>query len=163
MIGLMFFLFLGVWLTCALWLARRITSRVTPSVLRVSVAAALVVAMLVLPLLDEIIGASQFKALCSQNTAPVVQAKEIVGRRVRVSSEPANQEVNGTAVRILYSRALYRDAETNEAVVYKGRYVASGGWLIRTLSGSASMTPLTFGSTCDGGHDLERYKLSFIK
>jgi hypothetical protein len=162
-IGLIFLLFIGLWFACALWLARRITSRLSPSILRVSVAAALVVAMLVLPLLDEIIGASQFNALCKQNTAPVVQAKEIVGRRVRVSSEPANQEVSGTAVRILYSRAFYRDAETNEAVAYKGRYVASGGWLIRTLSGSASMTPLTFSSTCDGVHELERYNLSFVR
>jgi len=149
MIGLLFLGFITFWFVGSVWLARQLTSHLPSGVARTAPLWALVAASVALPLSDEIVGGFQFRALCKQNAVPTVDAEKTRGRNVRVKTDPANKEVDGTWVRVLHSHSSYRDAETNEELFSSHRYVANGGWLIRALSTDQHTTPLTFESTCD--------------
>lgn len=149
MIGLLFWTFIALWFVAAIWLARRIAKRMPQGIPRVAAIWSFTALFIALPLADEIIGGFQFRSLCAKNTVPTVDAERTRGRKVRVKTNPANKEVDGTWVRILYSHSSYLDADTNEVLFGSHRYVANGGWLIRALSTDNHMTPLTFESTCD--------------
>jgi hypothetical protein len=116
-----------------------------------------------LPLSDEIVGAFQFRKLCRDDAVARVDAARIRGRQVRVVTDPANQEVKGKAVRILYSLSKYSDAWTNEEFGFSGRYVANGGWLIRLLSDGGFISPLLFASTCGDGIDAFEYGFFLVR
>lgn len=149
MIGLLFLGFVAVWLSSALWLARKLTSGMQQGVVRIVAIGGLVVLFIVLPLSDEIVGGIQLRALCKQSPVPTIDVEKTRGRTVRVRTDPANKKVDGTWVRILYSHSSYRDSGTNDELFSSHRYVANGGWLIRALSANSGTTPLTFESTCD--------------
>jgi hypothetical protein len=86
------------------------------------------------------------------------------GQKGSCEHRPCQQgDRGGAAVRILYSRSSYRDVDTNEELASSGRYVANGGWLIRTLSTDNYIVPLTFPSTCGGGLELADYELTLVK
>ena len=163
MIGIIFLAIIGLWIWADVritrWLLRRVSSRILHHFLAIIV----FVTLLVLPVADEIIGGFQLRALCEKNAVLNVNAAKIIGKEVRVSTDPANNVVGGTMVRILYSRSSYRDADTNEELASYGYYVANGGWLIRTLSTDKYVTPLTFPSSCSGGSRLTDYKFILIK
>jgi hypothetical protein len=162
-IGLLFLGLLAVWFMTALWLAMKATRRMRPGKLRTSVVCVITLILVTIPLTDEIIGGLQFKALCDKNAVRKVDVEKTKGKKIRVSTDPANKEVDGTSVRILYSRSSYRDVETNEELASSGRYVANGGWLIRTISTDNHIAPLTFRSTCGGGLELADYGLTLVK
>jgi hypothetical protein len=150
MIGLLFLGVVAAWVFASWWLAMRATGRLSRGGLRIAVVIAVTALLVPLPVADEIVGGFQFRALCAQDTLLKVDAEKIRGKTVRVNSEPANMPVASTAVRILFSRALYRDVVTNEVLASSDRYVADGGWLMRLLMGEYGSTPLTFPSTCSG-------------
>ena len=162
MIGLLFLGLIALWFVVVLWLARNVARRLPPGKLRVAAVWILVLVFIALPLGDEIAGGFQMRALC-KSAALKVDAEKIRGRRVRVNTDPANQDVDGTSVRVLYSSSSYRDAGTAEELASSGRYVANGGWLIRTLSTDGCITPLTFPSTCDGEMKLADHEFKLVK
>jgi hypothetical protein len=149
MIGLIFLAVIGCWIWLALRLARLLSRKIASPTGRIVIGATVFTALLALPVSDEIAGGFQHRSLCAKNILPTVNAEKTRGRRVRVETDPANKEVGGTWVRILYSHSSYRDADIDEELFSSDRYVASGGWLIRALSTDNHMTPLTFESTCD--------------
>ena len=149
MIGLLFWAFLVLWFIAANWLARRIAKKLPQGIARIAVIWSLIAFFVALPLIDEIIGGFQFRSLCTKNAAPIVDAENTRGRKVRVKTDPVNKKVDGTWVRILHSRFSYLDADTNEELFSSHRFVANGGWLVRALSTDTYMSPLTFESTCD--------------
>lgn len=163
MIGLLFLAVVSAWVFASWWLAMRATSRLPRGALRYAAVIAVAAVLVPLPVADEIVGGFQFRALCAQNTLLKVDTERIRGKTVRVSSDPIDKVVGGTSVRILYSRSFYRDVATNEVVASYGWYVASGGWLIRMLSGNDGMTPLTFPSSCSGQLELADYGLTLVK
>lgn len=163
MIGLLFLGVVAAWVFVSWWLAMRVTSRLPRGALRFAAVTAVIAVLLPLPVADEIVGGFQFKALCTRDTLLKIDAEKIRGKTVRVNSEPANMPVAGTAVRILFSRALYRDVATNEVLASSDRYVANGGRLLHALSGTNGITPLMFPSTCGGGLELADYELTLIK
>jgi hypothetical protein len=161
MIGFLFLLIVLVWVL-ALWgLAKLLTRKVRSVLIRLAVHAAVVLLGLIAPLADEFVGKAQFKELCRHKSEVHVAASDLVGRRVSFIADPVDQPVPGLAVGVLHTRASYRDSESGKELASSDRYVASGGWLIRTLSGDRNIVPLTFSSTCDGGRDLLKYNLKF--
>jgi hypothetical protein len=149
MAGLIFVALLIGWFFVARWVAKLLTQRIGNTALRRVSMVTIIVVMFILPVADEIIGGFQFRALCSEHAVLKIDAQKIKGRTVRTVSEPENGTYTiGTAVRIYYYRMSYRDIETNEELASYSRYVAKGGWLIKLLSGSNAMTPLTFYDTC---------------
>ncbi len=163
MIGLLFLAAIGLWIWAAIQLTRLLLRNVSSRNWRRVIAPVIFGALIVLPVADEIIGGFQLRTLCKTNAVLKVDAEKIRGKKVRVSTDPANKEMDGTSVRIRYSRSFYHDAETNEELASSGRYVANGGWLIRTISTDNYIVPLTFPSTCGGGLELADYGLTLVK
>lgn len=155
MAGLLSIAFVIVWFFAALWLARRLTGLMNAGILRSTLTALAVVVLAALPLTDEIIGGFQFRELCRERALLKIDETKIKGKMVRMVSDPANKDIDGTAVRIYYTRVSYRDATTQEELGSNGYLVAMGGYLIRTLAGGHEMTPMTiFPSTCSGPGNL---------
>jgi hypothetical protein len=164
MIGIVFLGVIALGLFAAFWLARRVLRWLPPGKFRAAATGALAATFVVVPLADEILGGFQLRSLCAKSSLFTVDAEKIKGKKVRVSTEPANKEVAGTSIRILYSRSSYRDIETNEELASSGWYVANGGWLIRTLAMTNGITPLTiFPSSCSGEKRLADYDFTLVK
>lgn len=149
MIGLLFLGVVALWFVAACWLARRVARRLPQGKLRIAAVWMIAGMLIALPLTDEVIGGFQLRALCKKNAVFKVDAERIRGKTVRSVADPSNKDVKGTPIRIYYSHLSYRDVETNEELASYTRYVAEGGWLIRTLSTDNHIKPLTFESTCD--------------
>ena len=148
MAGIIFLAILFALFTAALWLAREFTKKLPPRFARAPVTGLVVVLLLTSLVADEIVGGFQFRALCEKNAVLKINAEKIKGKAIRVSGEPANEVVGGTAVKIYQSRRVYRDSETNEELASYSKYTAEGGWFIRTIGFSDSTPPLTFPSAC---------------
>lgn len=150
MIGLVFWALLGLWLWVAFKLSRWVAARAAPVRWRTPVTALAFVALHVLLLADEIVAGFQFRALCAKNAVLVlnVDAASLKGKTIRSAADPSNKDVAGTPVRIYYSHFSYRDVENDKELLNYTEYYAEGGWLIRTLSFSSGIAPLTFQATC---------------
>jgi hypothetical protein len=150
MIGLLFFGLVGLWIWAALKLSRWIGERVAGGRWRKPIAVVCFVALLVLPLADEIIGGFQFRALCDKDAklAFYVDPASLKGKTVRAVADPLNQQVEGLLVKVLRSHSRYYDLSDGKELLSYTEYAARGGVLIRTLTGDASFAPMTFKSSC---------------
>ena len=149
MIGILFLTVVGCWVWASVQLTRFLLRKISSRNWRLVVAPVSFVALLILPVADEIVGGFQLRALCKKNAVFKVEAEKIRGKTVRSVVDPSNKDVEGTPIRIYFSHFSYRDAQTEEELASYTRYVAEGGWLIRTLSTDGHIKPLTFESTCD--------------
>lgn len=159
MAGLLSIALLVGWFIAAVWLARRLTSRLKNGLLRAVLMTLAVVVLVALPVADEIIGGFQFRALCRDNAELKIDAEKIKGKTIQVVVDPANQDVDNTPIRIYYSRFSYRDVNSNEELATYSRYVAVSGWLVRALAMGNTFPPLTIHpSTCNltGQGDLSK-------
>jgi hypothetical protein len=151
MIGLLFLGLVGLWIWAALKLSRGIGARVAGGRWRKPVAFASFVALLVLPVADEIVGGFQFRALCDKDAKLVfnVDPASLKDKTVLAFTDPSDKEVGGTLVRITYTRSIYRDAESGKELMSFIAYRAKGGLFIRSLSFDDNVTPLAFKSSCN--------------
>jgi hypothetical protein len=151
MIGLLFLGLVGIWIWVAVTLSRWIGARVPGERWRKPAATASFVALLVLPVADEIIGGFQFRALCDNEAKLVfnVDLASLKGKTVRSVANPSNKPVDGSFIRINRSHYRYYDADDGKELLSYTEFYARGGLLARALSGQSGITPLTFGfSTC---------------
>jgi hypothetical protein len=150
MIGLLFLGLVGLWIWAVLKLSRWIGARVAGGRWRRPVAVVSLIALMVMPVADEIVGGFQFRALCDNDAklAFYVDPASLKGKTVRAVADPLNQQVEGLLVKVLRSHSRYYDASDGKELLSYTRYDASGGLLIRTLTTDASIAPLTFKSSC---------------
>jgi hypothetical protein len=150
MIGILFLAVIGAWIWAAAKLAGFIGNRFFPPRPWRPFAKSLVFAFLIfLAVGDEVVGGFQLRALCKENAVLKINAEKIKGKQIRVEGDPGNKPLGDTAIKILWTRLSFRDVETNEELASYSRYVASGGWFIRTLAMGNSVTPMTiFPSSC---------------
>jgi hypothetical protein len=147
MAGLLSIAVIVAWFFAARWLARKLTSSLKDGLPRKAATWLTVLAMMLLPVADEIVGGFQFRALCSELPALKVSAEKIKGKTIRVLSDPSSRYLDGVAVEIKYSRFSYRDVASGEELAVYGMYRAYSGWLGRRTLNSAR--PMTFGpSVC---------------
>lgn len=142
MAGLLSIALLAGWLAVAVWIARRLTTAVKNSLLRTTLMLATVVALLALPVADEIIGGFQFRALCRENAVLKINAEQIKGKTIRIVNDPLNKDVANTIVRIYYTHHSYRNIETGEELASFNDYTADGGILFRSLAMGNHMPPV---------------------
>lgn len=159
LLGLAFFI---CWFLAAYWLVRNLTRKMGAGILRNSLVWLMTLSLIVLPLVDEIIGGFQFRALCRRNAVLKIDAEKIKGKTVRMVNDPANRDTDETVIRIYYTKVSYRDVVTQEELGSNGYLVAMGGKLMSALSGGQETTPMTiFPSTCSGPGNLpvsEKYE-----
>lgn len=151
MTGILLLAVVGFWIWASVQLTRLLLRRIPSRMLRQFIAPAIFVAFLVLPVLDEVIGGFQFRALCAREAVLVLGVTNPAGRVARYKADPSNDRVPGTAIPILRSHIEYRDTTTAELIAQYDSYVAKGGLLVRTLGFSERNSPLTIGSpVCSG-------------
>jgi hypothetical protein len=136
-------LILGVliaWFMTAKWLAGQATQRMTAGAPRFLTKAVLTAVVFVAPVIDEIIGAYQFEALCKEGGIYQI-APEAEGKKfdLKMTASPY-KKLEGYA-RPVYERTIvYRDLATGSVVATSKAYAAQGGWLVRTIGFSTSST-----------------------
>ena len=130
------------WFFISIMLSRWFGRRFRHSSTRAAVALLSFAALLVLPVVDELIGMRQFDALCEGGATLKIDAERIKGKTVRVIVEPSWARVEGTAIPISYSRYSYRNVATNEELASYTLFNAKGGWLVHALRLFESNEPL---------------------
>lgn len=155
MTGLLLLAVVGLWIWACVAITKAAMRRVSSERWRWIVGLALFSVLLILPVLDEIVGGFQFRALCKRNAVVHLGQQNPQGKITRVTINPLNEIVPSTAVRIYRSHVEYHDVATGELVAMFDEYTAKGGLLIRLLGISESNSPLTIGRpSCSGEREV---------
>ncbi len=151
MAGLLFLAVAGAWLLLAAKIAALLTERWRKQSKRMLLAPLAFAVVFPLPLLDEIIGGFQFRALCQEGAVPRYEENKLRGRTVRMRLEPHPEvprvmQTPTRAVRAfipINERSIdWLDVETGEILLSYKAYTAKGGVLIRALGISSTDGPL---------------------
>ena len=143
MTGLFLIAVVGLWIWLVFKVSRVIGMRVAQGWWSIPIALLIFLVLLPLPVLDEIIGRFQFRALCAKNAVFRMGVEQPEGRVTRETISPSNEVVPGTAITIYGTGIKYTDIQSGEIVVQFDRYVAKGGIFIRTLGISEGNAPIT--------------------
>ena len=143
MTGLLLLAVVGLWMWACVAITRVVLRQVKSPPSRWLGAPTLFTALLILPLVDEIVGGFQFRALCEKGAVLKIDAEKAKGRTVRVVIQPSNEVVPGQALRTLHSHLSYRIVDSEEEIARYDTYVINGGWFIRALGISNNNSPLT--------------------
>lgn len=158
MSGFLLIFALILWVVVACFLTK-IVARVIPKVWWAYLfLIVLFLALLPLPLLDEILAKSQFEQLCSEYSVFNVDRAKAVGKTVYLAETP-DVEIKGTWVRVVRQPRQFVDASTGEVVVSYSGLIAVGGRFIQMLGISEGGVPLTFKGWCKPG---DQYSLDNI-
>lgn len=153
MVGLILFTIVGLWIWACVALTGLLLRKVNPQKGRSVFAFIVFAVLLVLPVIDEIIGGFQFKALCAKDAKVRLGVEHPAGRTTRFSARPSNERIAGTFIPIIHSRFRYHDVVTNELVAEHDIYEAKGGVLIRIIG--LYNSPLTIDPPiCSGEQDV---------
>ena len=107
----------------------------------------LCLALLPMPLIDEIVGKKQFEQLCRENSMIQVDLTKAAGRTVYLADLP-DVEIKDTWVRVVLKPWRFVDAGTGEVVVSYNTLMASGGKFVHALPLSEGRVPLSFAGSC---------------
>lgn len=102
----------------------------------------LFLALLPLPIIDEIVGARQFEKLCKENSTIQVDRTKAAGKTVYLA-EVSDVQIKGTWVPVWLQSRRYVDATTGETLISYNTLRAGSGML-----GPTSLGPLTFDGEC---------------
>ncbi len=133
------------WVVLCAWTAHKVGALFTDSTLRIELKALVFVALLPLPVIDELIAKPQFDQLCAQRAVPAVHAAELRGPPVYLTEIPP-EPVPGLLVPVLVSKRVYADDRTRQPLVTFSQLSAQGGKLARALG--IGGTPITFDGRC---------------
>lgn len=136
------------WLVAAIAITRSVARRFNSLPVKVLGSVVLFPALLVLPMVDELIGKQQFESLCKKYAVQFIDEPHAMNRRVVLMSPRHDQFVEGTVIPIRIQPWTYKDAETDRVLVSFHTLHAKGGWLIRSLGISETSSPLLFHRGC---------------
>jgi len=137
------------WVVLCAWTAHKVGALFTDSTLRIELKALVFVALLPLPVIDELIAKPQFDQLCAQLAAPAILAGQPRGQPVYFTDIPA-EPVPGLLVPVQVSKRVYTDERTRQPLVTLTVLSAQGGKLARALG--IGGTPITFDGHCGPGN-----------
>ena len=147
MTGFFLLLVIGLWLwfvwRCSGWMLKRFSLSSGKQWLRYVVIALLIP----LPVIDEIIGGMQFKALCKKGSVLKIDAEKIKGKTVRLVIQPSWKKVEWAMLPIYFSIYQYQNNATKEEYARYVVYNVEGGKFIRLLGISEGNAPLTIRNT----------------
>jgi len=139
-----------IWIAAVAWASRVVSSKIVTALWRLPIAAILFLAILPLPVIDEIVAKPQFESLCKANSQVTVDAKTTSGRTVWFESSERKKLSLGM-LDVTQVKRTYVDAKTQELIYHYFRFEATGGWLIRHLGISEGDSPLLFRGVCQPG------------
>lgn len=150
MTGILLIFVVALWLVIAFFVAKLIAILLPKRGWAYLLRVILFLGLIPLPLIDEIVGQSQFEKLCSENSTIQVDRAKAAGKTVYLADLP-DVEVKGTWVRIVLKPWRYVDTTTGEIVVSYNTLQAVGGRFVHVLGISESGVPLTFRGYCKPG------------
>ena len=127
MTGILLLVVVGFWIWASVQLTSLLLRRISSRMLRRVVAPAVFVALLVLPVLDEVIGRFQFRALCEDNAVLRINADEVKGKTVRLEIKPSNEVLLGQWLTTYHTRIGFRDTDSDREIGSYSSYVVKGG------------------------------------
>lgn len=149
MIGLALLAVAVLWLGLSLWLALKLPTwlRVHTPVRRIGVTAAALVALLVGPFVDEIVGMRQFENLCAERAIVKVSPEADRVRRAVDANLPM-VELPGHWIKIRSQRVAYIDLDTGKIFLTYEILHTSGGRIAGVLlfGGNHSCAPQDYSS-----------------
>ncbi|MBI1890371.1 MAG: hypothetical protein HYS18_06990 [Burkholderiales bacterium] len=148
MTGILLLFVAGIWLGIVIFLTKAIAKKLPEKWWKVPLSILLFLALLPLPLMDEIVGGRQFANLCKENATIQVDREKARGRTVYLNSLP-QLVVRGTWIPVKEQLWQFVDATTKEPILSYKSFHASGGMLIRMLGISEGGMPLTFKGFCE--------------
>ena len=158
MTGILLIFVAVLWLVVAFYLVKLIAILLPAIWWAYLLRVVLYLALLPLPLIDEIVGKRQFEKLCSENATVQVDRAKATGRTVYLANLP-DVEIKGTWVRVVSKKWRYIDATTGETVVSYNTLQAVGGRFILALGISEGGVPLTFKGFCEPEGRVDPLKL----
>jgi hypothetical protein len=159
MTGLLLISVAAAWFFVARFIAKKAVVKMAPGAKRTALMVTIIAVLMALPLIDEIIGGFQFRALCAEGAVLKIDAEKIRGKAVEAKIKPANESMRGTAIPIYHTRVAFFSTATSEVLASYETYVAKGGWFIRALGISETSAPLTIGlPSCSP--ELGAYKIA---
>jgi hypothetical protein len=148
MTGIYLLFAVALWCAIAFWLAKIITAKLQMNLRAVLVRVILFLALLPLPLVDEIVGKWQFEQLCRENSTIHVDRTTAQGRTVYLKSLP-DVVVDGVAIPITLHSWVFVDASTGQPILSYNSLRATGGRLSRMLGISEGRMPFLFRGSCE--------------
>lgn len=160
MSGLLLIFVLSVWITIAIVIGKKLTSRLKDSWLKSFITFLVIAALIPLPVLDDIIGGFQFRELCKQGYTPVYDKAKATGRTVKLKEVPIQilnlkpymgiprKDIDHTIIPIHEASWEYVDHVTGETLISWKDYHAQGGWLSRFIGFPQGNPPYTFNGVC---------------
>jgi hypothetical protein len=136
-----------LWPIAALLVTWGIVSKINNEIRSAAAAIFLFPAILLAPILDDIVGGMQFRALCEEKSVIKVDKSRAAGRTVYLAGGPT-VSVSDVVVPITEVQFRYADVETNEVLFSYSILRAKGGWLIRALGILDTDSPITFPRSC---------------
>lgn len=150
MMGLFVLCVIALWCLLVFLAARGVFQRLSGRRLRWPLALLAFAALLVLPVLDEVVGGREFAALCEANGGITVDRDKAFGRTV-YEARASYREVPGTLLPVRALQADFIDIDSGEKVLGFRQLQARGGWLSGVLLLSENHVPLTFNGNCNPG------------
>jgi hypothetical protein len=141
------------WAVISLWAAHRLGEGVAQRsaaggltrALRWEIKALALVALLPLPLIDELLAKPQFDALCREQTAVQMQAGLAPGHRVHLTVLPP-EPVSGLTLPVSQRKHVVLSDDTRQTVLSYSSFEAHAGKLARLMG--VTQAPLTFEGRC---------------
>jgi hypothetical protein len=158
MTGLLLLVVIGVWFAITNEISKIIAAKLPDRWWRKLIRLFILTVLLLLPLLDEIVGGQQFRALCEANSTIQIDRAKAKGKTVYLLDLPDIQ-IKSIWVPVRIQEWRYVDAMTGEPVVSYNVLHATGGWLIRALHISEGNAPLTFKEYCAPDGRVDQIKL----
>ena len=159
MTGLLLIVLVIGWIAIVAAIAGAVARRTKAGARRAAVGTFAFVLLLLLPVVDEIIGGFQLRALCREGAVPTFDEKKLSGKTVRTRLVPHPDVPNVMQTPTRRVRAIipieeqaeeWIDAATAEVLLSSKSYTAKGGLLIRALGISNNDSPLTIDPTWCG-------------
>lgn len=152
MTGLLLIVVAIGWIVIALAIARRLAQGTKATARGAFVGFVAFALLLPLPVVDEIIGGFQLRALCREGAVARYEEDRLRGKTVRMRLEPnpvvpslmqAPTRRVAALIPIEEQTEEWIDAATGEVLLSQNAYTAKGGLLIRMLGISNNDSPLT--------------------
>ena len=147
MSGIIFFGMIGVWVFISVKLTGLLTKIVKSPRKKSWVYPIVFFLVFISPLIDEIIGGFQFRALCKPENMLVYDAEKIKNKTLLYSPLSINK-IKNTIIPIEVSLSVGIDSTTREILLERKKYRATGGWLSRFVAFNSMTRPYTFNGVC---------------
>lgn len=143
MSGIIFFGILGIWAFVAIKLTNFFTSDIQSQSKKYWLYPPVFILILIAPVMDEIIGGFQFRALCTPENLLVYDAEKVRGKTLQQRFGP-DYYINGKMLPIKVTESQWFDPTTKEVLLTRNIFYARGGWLLRSIGWTGS-----FNGSCD--------------